>query len=159
MGTMTVTERPVLLIGWAAGKRLSAPLLRWPQLITALNTFARGDLPTLSNKLKEVVQELNAINYSKAFSRSGYIGIGQNGINSAYVSMKDLICDLLLDVADDTNDMAYCLEQFLSDVNLTEEQSAAALRAAGQDNGRDTWRSLERVTSRHNLHLQEKGAF
>lgn len=116
-------------------------------------------MPTLSDKLKEIVQELNAINYSKAFSRSGYIGIGQNGINSAYVSMKDLICDLLLDVADDTNDMAYCLEQFLSDVNLTEEQSATALRAAGQYNGRDTWRSLERVTSRHNVHLQEKGAF
>ena len=153
MGTMTVPEHPILLIGWAAGKRLSAPLLRWPQLITALNTLVRGD------KLKEIVQELNAINYSKAFSRSGYIGIGQNGINSAYVSMKDLICDLLLDVADDTNDMAYCLEQFLSDVNLTEEQSATALRAAGQYNGRDTWRSLERVTSRHNVHLQEKGAF
>jgi hypothetical protein len=125
----------------------------------ALNTLVRDDLPTLSNKLKEVVQELNAINYSKAFSRSGYIGIGQNGINSAYVSMKDLICDLLLDVADDTDDMAHCLEQFLSDVNLTEEQSAAALRAAGQDNGRDTWRSLERVTSRHNAHLVAKGTY
>ena len=86
----------------------------------ALKALVRGDLPKLSDKLKEVVQELDAINYSKAFSRSGYIGIGQNGINSAFVSMKDLIRDLLLDVADDTNDMAYCLEQFLSDVNLTE---------------------------------------
>lgn len=117
------------------------------------------DLPTLSDKLKEVVQELNAINYSKAFSRSGYIGIGQNGINSAYVSMKDLICDLSLDVADDTNDMAYCLEQFLSDVNLTEEQSTAALRAAGQDNGRDSWRSLGRLTFRRNSRLLAKGTY
>ena len=124
-----------------------------------LSVIVTQDLPKLSKKLNEVVQELNAINYSKAFSRSGYIGIGQNGINSAYVSMKDLICDLLLDVADDTDDMAYCLEQFLSDVNLTEEQSAAALRAAGRDNGRDTWRSLERVTSRHNAHLVAKGTY
>lgn len=125
----------------------------------ALKTLVRGDLLKLSDKLKEVVQELDAINYSKAFSRSGYIGIGQNGINSAFVSMKDLIRDLLLDVADDTNDMAYCLEQFLSDVNLTEEQSAAALRGAGRDNGRDTWGSLGRVTSRHNSHLEAKGMY
>lgn len=94
----------------------------------ALNAIVTVDLPSLSNNLNQVVQDLDAINYSKAFSRNGLIGIGQSGINSAFVSVKDLIRDLLLDVADDTNDIAYCLKQFLSDVNLTEEQSAAALR-------------------------------
>ena len=125
----------------------------------ALNAIVTVDLPSLSNKLNQVVQDLDAINYSKAFSRNGLIGIGQSGINSAFVSVKDLIRDLLLDVADDTNDMAYCLKQFLSDVNLTEEQSAAALRGAGQDNGRDTWGSLGRVMSRHNSHLRARGAY
>ena len=125
----------------------------------ALNTIVTHDLPALSNKLNQVVQDLDVINYSKAFSRNGLIGIGQSGINAAYVSMKDLICDLLLDLVDDTNDMAYCLQRFLSDVNLTEEQSAAALRGAGRDNGRDAWSSLGHVTSRHNAQVRKKGAF
>lgn len=124
-----------------------------------LNAIVTVDLPSLSNMLNQVVQDLDDINYSKAFSRNGLIGIGQSGINSAYVSMKDLICDLLLDLVDDTIDMAYCLQQFLSDVNLTEEQSAVALRGAGRDNGRDAWSSLGRVTSRHNSHLRARGAY
>jgi len=101
--------------------------------LESLRSLADEAFPDVSSGLRDAANRMAGLGYSSAFSRDWSIGRGTNGISVELNALGDFVISSLNAVADEVENVGYSLHDFVNDVERTEQDSAAALARAAND--------------------------
>lgn len=101
--------------------------------LESLRSLADEAFPEVSSGLRAAANRMAGLGYSSAFSRDWAIGRGTNGISVELNALGDFVISSLNAVADEVENVGYSLHDYVNDIEQTEQDSAAALARAAND--------------------------
>ncbi len=116
---------PVAIKGRASGLSIDD--------LESLRSMADEAFPEVASGLRSAANKMAGLGYSSAFSRDWAIGRGTNGISVELNALGDFVISSLNAVADEVENVGYSLHDYVNDVERTEQESAAALARAAND--------------------------
>lgn len=116
---------PVLMQGKASGLSVDD--------LTAVRDIAQKTFPMLTGALRESANKLLGKSLSTALSRSRAVGRGPSGIAREYNELNSFVVDALNSLADELDEVADSVENFVTDLENAEAESAARLTGTASD--------------------------
>ena len=101
--------------------------------LDAVRSVAVDTFPALTDALRSSAKELAGISISTALSRSWEVGRGVSGIAPEYNQLNSFVVDALNALAEELDEVAYSLKKYVTDLENSEAESAAALTTAAND--------------------------
>lgn len=96
-------------------------------------SIADKSFPALTGILRGAAQTLAGATLSTALSRSWEVGRGISGAAPEYNQLNSFVIDALNALADELDEVADSLKKYVTDLDSTETESSAALRAVAND--------------------------
>lgn len=116
---------PVLMQGKASGLSVND--------LTAVRDIAQKTFPMLTGALRESANQLLGKSLSTALSRSRAVGRGPSGIAREYNELNSFVVDALNILADELDEVADSVKNFVTDLENAEAESAARLTGSASD--------------------------
>jgi len=138
---------PIAMVGHASGLAIDD--------LESLRSIADKAFPEVASGLRDAANRMAGLGYLSAFSRDWAIGRGTNGISVELNALGDFVISSLNAVAEEVENVGYSLHDFVNDVERTEQESAAALARAANDQSPQAVRvmSASLYSSKHQREL------